>query len=285
MKSETKNIKRKIFILSLKILMFFSIFLTLSICIFMIVYIFINGIKEVNLSLLTTKPSYLTNHIGILPDILNTIYIIITTVIILTPIAVGAAIYLNEYSKNQKLAIIIEYCIEVLSGIPSIIYGLVGMILFCQFFKLKTSLLAGSLTLVFMNLPTMIRTTQESLKTIPLGIKEGAFALGLTKWQVIRKIILPNCINGIVTGIVLSIGRIIGESAALLFTAGFAHSLNDYFNALNSSGASLSVALYIYAKEQGDFHTAFAIAFILLIIVFIINIIINYISYLAKRSN
>ena len=142
------------------------------------------------------------------------------------PIGVGAAIYLTEYARNQKLVELIEFAAETLSGIPSIIYGLVGMLVFCQLMSLQTSLLAGSLTLVIMNLPTIMRTTQESLKTVPQSYREGAFALGAGKWRVIRTVVLPTCINGIITGCILSIGRILSESAALLFTAGFAHNLN-----------------------------------------------------------
>ena len=211
-------------------------------------YAFIKGIPNISWKLISTKPSYLTDSIGILPDILNTVYIVIATLIIVLPLGVGAAVYLTEYAKNKKLVSIIEYAAETLSGIPSIIYGLVGMLLFSNNFG--TSLLAGALTLVIMNLPTIMRTTQESLKTVPQSYREGAFGLGAGKWHVIRTVVLPGCVDGIITGCILSVGRIIGESAALLFTAGFAHSLNGILTGITRPGATLTVALYVYAKED-----------------------------------
>ena len=206
--------------------------------------------------------------VGILPDILSTLYIVIATLLIVLPLGVGAAIYLNEYAANKKLVSIIEYASETLSGIPSIIYGLVGMLIFC---KNGTSLLAGALTLTIMNLPTIMRTTQESLKTVPQSYREGAFGLGAGKWRVIRTVVLPGCVDGVITGCILSVGRILGESAALLFTAGFAHALNGFFDGLGSAGATLTVALYVYAKEQGQFDVAFAIAAILMLLTLLIN--------------
>ena len=188
------------------------------------------------------------------------------------PLGVGAAVYLTEYAENKRLVSAIELAAETLSGIPSIIYGLVGMLFFCQFMSMKTSLLAGALTLVIMNLPTMMRTTQESLKTVPQSYREGAFGLGAGKWRVIRTVVLPGCVDGILTGCILSVGRIIGESAALLFTAGFAHSLNGFLEGLNSAGATLTVALYVYAKEQGEFGVAFAIAAILMLLALAIDL-------------
>ena len=193
-------------------------------------------------------------------------------------------IYLTEYAKNKKLMGMIEYATETLSGIPSIIYGLVGMLFFCQFLGFKTSLLSGSLTLVIMNLPTVMRTTQESLKTVPQSYRDGAFGLGAGKWRVIRTVVLPGCVDGVITGCILSIGRILGESAALLFTAGFAHALNGIFEGLTSPGASLTVALYVYAKEQGEFGVAFAIAAILMILTLLINLSATLVSrYFAKK--
>ena len=197
---------------------------------------------------------------------------ILATLAVVLPLGVGAAIYLTEYARNQKIVGMIEYAAETLSGIPSIIYGLVGMLFFCQFMNMQTSLLAGSLTLVIMNLPTIMRTTQESLKTVPQSYREGAFGLGAGKWRVIRTVVLPGCVDGVITGCILSIGRILGESAALLFTAGFAHALNGFFGALSSAGATLTVALYVYAKEQGEFGVAFAIAAILMIMTVLINL-------------
>lgn len=226
---------------------------------------------------------YLSGKIGILPDILNTLYIILATLIFIIPLGVGAAIYLTEYAKNKRVVAVIEYAAETLSGIPSIIYGLVGMLFFCQFLNMQTSLLAGALTLVIMNLPTVMRTTQESLKTVPQSYREGAFGLGAGKWRVIRTVVIPGCIDGVVTGCILSIGRILGESAALLFTAGFAHTLNGLIDGLKTSGASLTVALYVYAKERGEFEIAFAIAAILMIMTLIINAVADIVAKKFKK--
>ncbi|MBR3900533.1 MAG: phosphate ABC transporter permease PstA [Ruminococcus sp.] len=209
----------------MKAAMYISTGLTAALVIFLVAYVFIKGIPHMSWELLSTKPSYISGRIGILPDILNTLYIVLATLIFVIPLGFGAAIYLTEYAKNKKLVGIIEYTAETLSGIPSIIYGLVGMLFFCQFLGFKTSLLAGSLTLVIMNLPTVMRTTQESLKTVPQSYRDGAFGLGAGKWRVIRTVVLPGCVDGVITGCILSIGRILGESAALLFTAGFAHAL------------------------------------------------------------
>ena len=264
--------KRKAYVGGMKAAMYISTGLTAALVIFLVAYVFIKGIPHISWELLSTKPSYISGRIGILPDILNTLYIVLATLIFVIPLGVGAAIYLTEYAKNKKLVGMIEYAAETLSGIPSIIYGLVGMLFFCQFLGFKTSLLAGSLTLVIMNLPTVMRTTQESLKTVPQSYRDGAFGLGAGKWRVIRTVVLPGCVDGVITGCILSIGRILGESAALLFTAGFAHALNGIFEGLTSPGASLTVALYVYAKEQGEFGVAFAIAAILMILTLLINL-------------
>ena len=251
---------------------------------FLMGYVLVNGIPNISWELLSTKPSYLTERIGILPDILNTIYIVLATLVLVLPLGVGAAIYLTEYAKNKRLVGMIEYAAETLSGIPSIIYGLVGMLLFSNNFG--TSLLAGALTLVIMNLPTVMRTTQESLKTVPQSYREGAFGLGAGKWRVIRTVVLPGCVDGVITGCILSVGRILGESAALLFTAGFAHALNGIVECLTSPGATLTVALYVYAKEEGEFQIAFAIAAILMILTLIINLSATLVGkYFAKRRN
>lgn len=276
--------KRKAYIAVMKTLMIISAALTCGLAIFLIFYVLIKGLPNLSWELLSTKPSYLSGNIGILPDILNTVYIIIISLIIVIPLGAGAAVYLTEYAKNKRLVSVIEYAAEILSGIPSIIYGLVGMLFFCQFLNMQTSLLAGSLTLVIMNLPTIMRTTQESLKTVPQSYREGAFGLGAGKWRMIRTVVLPDCIDGIITGCILSVGRILGESAALLFTAGFAHALNDFFHALGSSGATLTVALYIYAKEQGEFEVAFAIAAVLMILTLLINFLADFVGkFLRKR--
>ena len=276
--------KRKAYIGTMKTVMYISTGLTAMLVIFLVAYVFIKGIPHISWELLSTKPSYISGKTGILPDILNTLYIVIATLIFVIPLGVGAAIYLTEYAKNKRLVSVIEYAAETLSGIPSIIYGLVGMLFFCQFLGFKTSLLAGSLTLVIMNLPTVMRTTQESLKTVPQSYRDGAFGLGAGKWRVIRTVVLPGCVDGVITGCILSIGRILGESAALLFTAGFAHALNGIFEGLTSPGASLTVALYVYAKEQGEFGVAFAIAAILMVLTLLINFSATLVSrYFAKK--
>lgn len=276
--------KRKAYMVRMKAAMYISTGLTAALVIFLVAYVFIKGIPHISWELLSTNPSYISGRIGILPDILNTLYIVLATLIFVIPLGVGAAIYLTEYAKNKRLVGMIEYAAETLSGIPSIIYGLVGMLFFCQFLGFKTSLLAGSLTLVIMNLPTVMRTTQESLKTVPQSYRDGAFGLGAGKWRVIRTVVLPGCVDGVITGCILSIGRILGESAALLFTAGFAHALNGIFEGLTSPGASLTVALYFYAKEQGEFGVAFAIAAILMILTLLINLSATLVSrYFAKK--
>ena len=278
------NNNRKLYIVCLRGLMIASTALTAALVLFLFGYVLINGIPNITWEFLSTKPSYLTGRIGILPDILNTVYIVLATLIVVLPLGVGAAIYLTEYAKNKKIAAMIEYAAETLSGIPAIIYGLVGMLLFSNNFG--TSLLAGALTLVIMNLPTVMRTTQESLKTVPQSYREGAFGLGAGKWRVIRTVVLPGCVDGIITGCILSVGRILGESAALLFTAGFAHALNGIFTGLTSPGATLTVALYVYAKEEGEFGVAFSIAAILMVLTLLINLSATLVGkYFAKRRS
>ena len=277
--------KRSIYVWAMRILMWLATGLTAALTLFLLGYVLIKGIPNITCELLSTKPSYLTERIGILPDILNTVYIIIATLVFVLPLGVGAAIYLTEYATNKRLVGMIEYAAETLSGIPSIIYGLFGTLFFCQFMDLDKSLLAGSLTLVIMNLPTVMRTTQESLKTVPQSYREGAFGLGAGKWRVIRTVVLPSCVDGVITGCILSIGRIVGESAALLFTAGFAHVLNGFFEGLSSSGATLTVALYVYATEEGNFEVAFAIAAILMILTRLNNLSATLIGKHFERKN
>ena len=234
--------------------------------------VLVRGIPHISWEFLSTTASVLKGTDGILPAILNTLYVILLTLLIVLPLGVGAAVYLTEYASNRKLIEVIEFTNETLAGIPSIIYGLVGMLVFAQTMGFKICLLSGSLTLVVMNLPTIIRTTQESLKTVPQGYREGALGLGAGKWHIIRTIVLPCSIDGIVTGCILAVGRIVGESAALLFTAGFAHALHGIFDGLSSPGATLTVALYVYAKEEGEFDVAFAIAAILMVLALIIHL-------------
>lgn len=257
----------------LNLLMILSAGLICGLLLGLIGYILYRGIPNISWMLVSTKPSLLRGTVGILPNILNTLYIIIITLVIVLPLGVGAAIYLNEYAKNKKLVKVIELATETLAGIPSIIYGLVGMLVFVQFFSLGTSLMAGALTLVIMTLPTIIRTTQESLKTVPKAYREGALGLGAGKWYMIRTVVLPCVIDGIVTGCILSVGRVVGESAALLFTAGMANELLSVPEAVQAgnAGSTLTVAMYVYAKERGQFEVAFAVAAILLILTFLIN--------------
>ena len=257
--------------------------ITAALTLFLVGYVLLRGVPNLSWEFISTKPSYLSGSIGILPDILNTVYIVIATLLIVIPLGVGAAVYLTEYATNQKVVGIIEYAAEALSGIPSIIYGLVGMLMFSNNFG--TCLLSGALTLAIMNLPTIMRNTQESLKTVPQSYREGAFGLGAGRWRVIRTVVLPNCIDGVITGCILSVGRILGESAALLFTAGFAHSLNGFLDGLSSAGATLTVAMYVYAKEQGEFGVAFGIAAILMVLAFLINLAATAVAKHFQRRN
>lgn len=276
--------KRKIYINIMRGAMVASTAVTAALTLFLVIYVLAKGLPHISWELLSTKPSILQNRIGILPDILNTLYIVLATLVIVLPLGVGAAVYLTEYAKDRRIVAAIEYAAETLSGIPSVIYGLVGMLLFSNNFG--TSLLAGALTLVIMNLPTVMRTTQESLKTVPQAYREGAFSLGAGKWRVIRTVVLPGCIDGVITGCILSVGRIMGESAALLFTAGFAHTLSGLIEGLSRPGATLTVALYVYAKEDGEFGVAFAIAAILMILTLIINFsAVSVGKYFEKRKN
>ena len=262
--------KRNWYVWTARTLMWIATAVTAALTAFIVGYVLVRGIPNLSWSFVSTKPSYLSGNIGILPDILNTLYIVIATLLLVLPLGVGAAVYLTEYATNKKLVAVIEYAAEALSGIPSIIYGLVGMLIFSN--SLGTSLMSGALTLVIMNLPTIMRNTQESLKTVPQSYREGAFGLGAGKWRVVRTVVLPGCVDGVITGCILSVGRILGESAALLFTAGFAHALNGFVEGLGSAGATLTVALYVYAKEQGEFGVAFAIAAILMVLAFLINL-------------
>ena len=284
---DAKNIKiRKVKCLILNFLIYISIIIISFLLFGIIFYILFRGIPHITLDFLKNKPSVVKGIIGIFPNILNTIYIIIMTLMIVVPLGIGAAIYLNEYVKNKKLVRIIELAIETLQGIPSIIYGLVGMLIFVQFLSFGTSLIAGAFTLTIMTLPLIIRTTEESLKSVPNAYREGALALGTGKWYMIRTVVLPSAIDGILTGAILSIGRIVGESAALLWTAGVANDVLSIFDAMTpkNAGATLTVALYMYAKERGEFDIAFAIATILLILTFIINVLSKLTTLLLRNK-
>lgn len=263
--------RRKIWNASVRFALYAAALLTGALLAGLIGYILWQGLPHLTWELLSTQTSYIRDTIGILPNILNTLYIILTAMAIVLPLGVGAAIYLTEYAQKKRLASIIEFAAETLTGIPSIIFGLVGMLIFVQLMGLGAGILAGGLTLVMMILPTVLRTTQESLKTVPQSYREGALALGAGKRRMIRTVVLPNAVDGIVTGCILAVGRITGESAALLFTAGFGLKLNGFVKAMRTSSATLTVALYVYASEQGKIDVAFAIALILMALTLAIN--------------
>lgn len=264
--------RRRAYDLGLRLCMIFCAGVTCALLIFLIGYIFCRGLPNLTWDLLSGQTSYIQNTIGILPNILNTLYIIFVAMVIVLPLGVGAAVYLTEYAENRRLVSLIEFAAETLTGIPSIIFGLVGMLLFVQKMNLQAGILAGGLTLVVMILPTILRTTQESLKTVPQSYREGALGLGAGKWRMIRTVVLPNAIDGIVTGCILAVGRIVGESAALLYTAGFGLVLSNFYKALHTSSATLTVALYVYANERGETAVAFSIASILMLLTLLINL-------------
>lgn len=275
--------KRKLWNGGVRSLVYLASGLTVGLLLFLIGYILYRGIPYLSWKLLTGETSYIKDTIGILPNIVNTLYIIVVAMAVVLPLGVGAAVYLTEYAKSKRAVALIEFAAETLTGIPSIISGLAGMLLFTQLCGFGAGILAGGLTLVMMILPTIVRTTQESLKTVPQSYREGALALGAGKWRMVRTVVLPNAIDGIVTGCILAIGRIVGESAALLFTAGFGLKLQGFSKALHASSATLTVALYVYASEQGQIDTAFAIAVILLALTLLINFASAYAGRRLKR--
>ena len=250
----------------------FSVFLLIGI----VAFVFLNGFDKVNFEFLTTTTSILKGTVGIAGNILNTIYIIVLTMLIVTPIGVGTAIYLNEYAKPGKFVKLIELATETLSGIPSIIFGLFGMMFFGEVLKLEYSILTGTLTLTLMVLPLVTRNTQEALKTVPNSYRNGAIGLGTGKWYMIRTILLPSAMPGIITGVILAIGRIVGESAALLYTAGSSDLLpmgvQGYLNKIFESGGTLTIQLYLSATK-GEYDVAFGVAVVLLLVVLGINFI------------
>lgn len=256
-----------------------------AILLLIIGYIFFRGIPFITFQFLTTQSSYVRDTIGILPNILNTLYIVLIAMAIVIPLGVCAAVYLNEYATNKKIVKLIGFAVETLTGIPSVIFGLVGMLFFIQILGFQAGVLAGGLTLVVMVLPTIISNTLESLKTVPQAYREGALALGSGKWHMIRTVVLPNAISGIATGCILAIGRIVGESAALLYTAGFGLILNGFMTALQTSSATLTVALYVYATERGQLDVAFAVASILMVLTLVLNVVANWTaSKLEKKE-
>lgn len=264
--------------------LYVSAALTSLLLVFLIGYIFYRGVPYLTWELLSTQSSYLNKSIGIFPNLVNTVYIIFVAMSIVLPLGIGAAVYLTEYATSRKLMKLIEFAAESLTGIPSIIFGLAGMVLFTEVLGLKQGILAGGLTLVMMILPLIMRTTQESLKTVPQAYREGAMALGAGKWHTIRTVVLPNALDGIVTGSILATGRIVGESAALLFTAGFGLVLNDFLTAMEASSATLTVSLYVYACERGETGVAFAIALILLTMTLFLNMLANFAASALKNK-
>lgn len=295
-KKEGLSPKRRVYDVVMRALLWLSAGITCALLLFLLGYIFYRGVPYLSLEFLTSKESVLNNVDGILPAIWNTVYVVAVTLLIALPLGVGAAVYLTEYAQNRKLVAIIEFATETLSGIPSILYALVGLLIFSQFLGLQKTLLAASLTLVIMNLPTIIRTTQESLKTVPQSWREGALGLGAGKWRMIRTVVLPNSIDGIVTGCILAVGRIVGESAVLLYIAGMGTALNrfvsfvqewpfvDLSGMVNSAGSTLTVMLYVYAKERSNFDMAFAVAVVLIVITLVINLAANFAGKKLKKK-
>ena len=283
MGDKTLSTRRRVYDRVLRVLLYLCGVLTCALLALIIGYIFYRGIPNITWELLSSQTSYIKDTIGILPNILNTVYLVVLAMVIVLPLGVGAAIYLTEYAANRRLVAVIEFATETLTGIPSIIFGLVGMLFFIQMLGLKTGVLAGGLTLVVMILPTIVRTTQESLKTVPNSYRVGALAMGAGKWHMVRTVVLPNSVDGIITGCILAVGRIVGESAALLYTAGFGLVLNGFITSLESSSASLTVALYVYASERGETAVAFAIATILMLLTLVINLSANLVGRKLKK--
>lgn len=258
--------------------------ITLCILLFLIGTILRRGLPQLSVPFLTTATSYLTGTTGILPNLCNTLYLILIAMFVALPLGVGAAVYITEYAENPRAVRVIGFAAETLTGIPSVLFGLIGMLFFIKLAGLKPGVLAGGLTLALMVLPTVIANTRESLLAVPRAYREGAFALGSGKWHMVRTVVLPNAVDGIVTGCILSVGRITGESAALLFTAGFGLRLLGFQAALQSSSASLSVALYLYASEQGKFDVAFGIASVLLVLTLALNLLATLTASRARKG-
>ena len=280
---------RRAYNTGMRALIYIAAAIVVALLIFLLGYILYRGLPNLTPQFLTSEESVVRDIQGIGPAIVNTIYVIIATLIVVLPLGVGSAIYLTEYATNHKLVSAIEFATETLAGIPSIIYALVGVLVFAESLRLGKTLIAGALTLVIMTLPTVIRTTQESLKTVPQSYREGSLGLGAGKWHMIRTVVLPSSIDGIVTGCILAIGRIVGESAVLLYTVGMSMSMQDFFrNGLESffsaSGSTLSVALYVYAKVRADFDLAFSVAVVLIVITLVINLAANLVGKKLKKK-
>ncbi len=278
--------RRKIYEITGRVLLYGCAAITVGLLLFLVGYILFRGIGGINWQFLSTSESVINGTVGILPAIKNTLFVIVVSLIVSLPLGVGAAVYLTEYARNRRFVAVIEFASETLAGIPSIIYALVGVIIFCTSLKLQKTLLAGSLTLAIMILPTIIRSTQESLKTVPRSYREGALGLGSGKWHMIRTVVLPSSVDGIVTGCILAVGRVVGESAVLMYTAGMSMAMQSFSidRIAGASGATLTVALYHYAKENADFAVAFSIATILLMLTVIINFSASFLGRKLKRS-
>lgn len=280
---------RKVYNGVMRALIYVAAAIVVALLIFLLAYIFYRGLPNLSWQFLTAEESVVKDIQGIGPAILNTLYVIVATLVVVLPLGVGAAIYLTEYATNHKLVSTIEFATETLAGIPSIIYALVGVLVFAESLALGKTLVAGAFTLVIMTLPTVIRTTQESLKTVPQSYREGSLGLGSGKWHMIRTVVLPSSIDGIVTGCILSIGRIVGESAVLLYTVGMSMRMQDFFqngleSFLSSSGSTLSVALYVYAKVRADFDLAFSVAVVLIVITLVINLAAKFLGKKLKKN-
>ena len=281
--------RRKIYNVGMRTLIYIAAAIVVALLVFLLGYILYRGLPNLTWEFLTSEESVVKDVQGIGPAILNTLYVIIATLVVVLPLGVGSAIYLTEYATNRKLVAAIEFATETLAGIPSIIYALVGVLVFAESLALGKTLIAGAFTLVIMTLPTVIRTTQESLKTVPVSYREGSLGLGSGKWHMIRTVVLPSSIDGIVTGCILAIGRIVGESAVLLYTVGMSMSMQNFFrNGLESffsaSGSTLSVALYVYAKVRADFDLAFSVAVVLIVITLVINLAANLVGKKLKKK-
>ena len=281
--------KRRAYNTGMRTLIYIAAALVVALLVFLLGYILYRGLPNLTWEFLTSEESVMKDIQGIGPAILNTLYVIIATLIVVLPLGVGSAIYLTEYATNHKLVSAIEFATETLAGIPSIIYALVGVLVFAESLRLGKTLIAGALTLVIMTLPTVIRTTQESLKTVPQSYREGSLGLGSGKWHMIRTVVLPSSIDGIVTGCILAIGRIVGESAVLLYTVGMSMQMQDFFrngveSFFSASGSTLSVALYVYAKVRADFDLAFSVAVVLIVITLVINLAANLVGKKLKKK-
>ena len=287
--SQGLSASRRAYNMGMRTLIYIAAAVVVVLLVFLLGYILYRGLPNLSWTFLTAEESVVKDIQGIGPAILNTLYVILATLVVVLPLGVGAAIYLTEYAKNRKLVAAIEFATETLAGIPSIIYALVGVLVFAESLRLGKTLIAGAFTLVIMVLPTVIRTTQESLKTVPASYREGSLGLGSGKWHMIRTVVLPSSIDGIVTGCILAIGRIVGESAVLLYTVGMSMSMQNFFrNGLESffsaSGSTLSVALYVYAKVRADFDLAFSVAVVLIVITLVINLAANLVGKKLKKK-